>query len=162
MCSHVSLCLPLLELISTDGCGATKWDCSNRSSSDSHLPSNPTRTVRLTFDMPPQTGATSFITWMLGVMIGGWWEEEGFLGWKNSWRERKLSCTCTKHLDRQKKNLSGLIPIGWLRVGAAERSRSQGWWMVRDTWGVSLSCAVWFELTTNWAAQKLLFIYYCD
>lgn len=161
MCSHVSLCLPLLELISTNGCGATKWDCSDPSSSDSHLPSNPTRTVRLTFDMPQQTGATSFITWMWGVMIGVVVGGRGVLGGEELLKGKETFMYMYKTCRHTEKNLPGLNPIGWIRVGAAERSRGQGWWMVCDTWGVSLSCAVWFELTTNWAAQKLLFIYYC-
>lgn len=76
MGSHVSLCLPLLEQFNQDG---------NERPSDFNLPSNPTRTVRSTFDLIPHTGATSFITWMWSVVIGGRREEEeGLWGRKRS------------------------------------------------------------------------------
>lgn len=59
----------------------------NQCPSDFSLPPNPTRTVRSTFDPTPHTGATSFITWMWSVVIGGVGRKRGFgvirtLEWK--------------------------------------------------------------------------------
>lgn len=126
MCSRVSLCLPLLGLISTDGCGATKWDCSHPRSSDSHLPSNPTRTVRLTFDMPPQTGATSFITWMWGVMIGGVVGGRGVLGVEELLKGKEAFMYMYKTCRQTEKNLVWFDPDWLAQSGGCRKVKESG------------------------------------
>lgn len=96
MSSPVSLCLPLVGRTST-----ALW--SKHSYSLLKLvtnvpltlscPYNPMRTVKLTFDPTPHTGATSFINWMWSVVIEGVERTRGFGSIRTL--EGGLLCTCT-------------------------------------------------------------------
>lgn len=143
---HISLGLPLVAR--TCGCSASRkkpkfaHEAKQRPVT-SVCPRSPTRTVRLTFDLAAHTGAASFITWMLSVVIGACG------GVMNSAREHEAS------RDRPRLSRLMLIGLGFLGGflgggwGAAQRSGGRSWWMVGDTPEGSVcvgSAAVWFEL----------------